>query len=120
VIVVDVQALQSPAYSRRGVGRHVADLVATLESEHSGLVDIYAWNDRLATGPALAALDAELALGARVRSFSQLRGQDVDVLHVPAPFSPLQRADDEANDYVDMAVPVRARRLVVTLHDLIP
>lgn len=120
MIVVDVQALQSPAYSRRGVGRHVADFVATLESEHPGLVDAYAWNDRLVGGPALAALDEELALGARLRSFSQLRGRDVDVLHVPAPFSPLLRADDEANDYVEMAVPVRARRLVVTLHDLIP
>ena len=96
MIVVDVQALQSPAYMRRGVGRYVADLVVTLETEHPRLVDAYAWNDRLAGGPTLAGLDTGLALGARLRSFSELRGSDVEVLHVPAPFSPLQRADDEA------------------------
>jgi glycosyltransferase involved in cell wall biosynthesis len=120
VIVLDIQALQSPAYARRGVGRHVAELVRVLVDEHPGAVDVLAWNDRLARGPAIADLDHELGLGDRVQTFSSLRATDVDVLHVPAPFSPLVRADDEANDYVDMAVPVRARRLVVTLHDLIP
>jgi glycosyltransferase involved in cell wall biosynthesis len=119
-IVLDVQALQSPAYARRGIGRYVTDLARTLEREHAGVVGTYAWNDRLAFGGPLAELDAELRLGRRLVPSSALRGDTVDVLHVPAPFAPLQRADDEAIAYGDWAVPVRARRLVLTVHDLIP
>ncbi len=119
-IILDVQALQSPAYARRGIGRYVADLVRTLEREHAGIVGHYVWNDRLEFGEPLAELDAELGLGGRLVPSSALRGCTVDVLHVPAPFAPLQRADDEAIAYGDWAVPVRARRLVLTVHDLIP
>lgn len=119
-IVLDVQALQSPAYARRGIGRYVADLARTLEREHAGVVGTYVWNDRLAFGGPLAELDAELGLGRRLAPARALRGATVEVLHVPAPFAPLQRADDEAIAYGDWAVPVRARRLVLTVHDLIP
>ncbi len=120
MIVLDIQALQSEAYARRGVGRHVGDLVRALRAAHPDVVDVFAWNDRFDRGGAIEALDAELGLGDRLRPFAALRGADVDLLHVPAPFSPLARAAGEANDWVEMAVPVRARRLVVTLHDLIP
>ena len=119
-IVLDVQALQSPAYARRGIGRYVADLVRTLEREHAGTVGTYTWNERLDFGDPLAELEREVGLGSRLRPSSALRGIDVDVLHVPAPFAPLQRADDEAIAYASWAVPVRARRLVLTVHDLIP
>lgn len=120
MIVLDVQALQSPAYATRGIGRYVADLVRTLEREHPGVVAAYAWNDRLPSGAVLDALGAELALGDRLHASSRLRSRDVDVLHIPAPFAPLQRADDEAIAIADWLVPVRARRLVLTVHDLIP
>jgi glycosyltransferase involved in cell wall biosynthesis len=120
VIVLDVQALQSPAYATRGIGRYVADLVRTLEREHHGVVSAYVWNDRLPGGAVLDALGAELALGDRLVPASGLRGRDVDVLHIPAPFAPLQRADDEAIAIADWLVPVRAGRLVLTVHDLIP
>jgi glycosyltransferase involved in cell wall biosynthesis len=119
-VVVDVQALQSPAYARRGIGRYVADLVRTLEREHPGVVGRYLWNDRLAFGAPLAELDAELGLGQRLAPSSALRGGTVEVLHVPSPFAPLHRAADEAIAYADWALPVRARRLVLTVHDLIP
>lgn len=119
-IVLDVQALQSPAYARRGIGRYVADLVRTLEREHAGVVGTYVWNDRLAFDGPLAELDTELGLGTRLVPASALRGDTVEVLHVPAPFAPLHRAEDEAIAYGDWAVPVRARRLVLTVHDLIP
>ncbi len=105
MIVVDVQALQSPAYARRGIGRYVADLVRTIEREHQGVVGGYAWNDRLDRGDVVAALDAELQLGGRLVAAGALRGRDVEVLHIPAPFAPLQRADDEAIAYAEWAVP---------------
>ena len=84
MIVLDIQALQSPAYARRGVGRHVAELVRVLVDEHPDTVDVWAWNDRLERGPAIDDLERELGLGDRVQTFSSLRATDVDVLHVPA------------------------------------
>lgn len=106
MIVVDAQALQSESFGARGIGRYVADLLAALAAEQPDAFDVVAWNDRFSYPPALD------ALGDRVRSFSDLRGSDVDVLHVQAPF--------DSPTWAELAVPVRARRLVVTCFDLIP
>jgi glycosyltransferase involved in cell wall biosynthesis len=108
VLVFDLQALQSAAHGQRGIGRYVYDLAATLDAEHPGVVDVFAWNDRLAPVPALD----RLALGTRLVPFSALAGERIDVLHVNSPFEML--------DLDEVAVPVDARRLVVTCYDLIP
>jgi glycosyltransferase involved in cell wall biosynthesis len=108
VLVFDLQALQSAAHGQRGIGRYVYDLAATLDAEHPGVVDVFAWNDRLAPVPALD----RLSLGERLVPFSALAGERVDVLHVNSPFEML--------DLDEVGVPVDARRLVVTCYDLIP
>lgn len=108
MIVYDLQALQSAAHGERGIARYVADLAMTLADRHPGAVDVFAWNDRM---PRVARLD-DLGLGDRLTAFSELRNREVDVLHVNSPF--------ELNEYGEIGVPVRARRLVATCYDLIP
>ena len=108
MIVFDLQAVQSAAHGERGIARYVFDLARTLARHHPDAVDVFAWNDELPHVPRLDELD----LGDRLRSFSELRNADVDVLHVNSPF--------ELLPYGEVMAPVRARRLVVTCYDLIP
>lgn len=108
MIAFDLQALQSSAHGERGIARYVADLARTLSAQHAGVVDAFLWNDQL---PFVERLD-QLGLGHRLRSFSDVRGGEFDVLHVNSPF--------EALPLADCAVPIRARRTVTTCYDLIP
>ena len=108
MIAFDLQALQSSAHGERGIARYVADLARALATQHPDVVDLFLWNDELPYVDRLS----ELNVGDRLRSFSDVRGIDVDVLHINSPF--------EALPYADCAVPIRARRTVTTCYDLIP
>ncbi|MFW2332956.1 glycosyltransferase family 4 protein [Ilumatobacter sp.] len=109
MIAFDLQAVQSIGNSERGIARFVTEVVRHLiAGPHGDRVDLFLWNDRL---PRTERLD-ELGLGDRLRSFSSVAGQSVDVLHVNSPF--------ELPRLVDQLPPVRARRLVTTCYDLIP
>ena len=108
MIVFDVQALQSAAHGQRGIGRYTLELARALHAEFPGDVEAFAWNDRLPRTPELDRLD----VGDRLVPFSALAGERVDVLHVSSPF--------EMRDLAEVAVPVNARRLVVTCYDVIP
>ncbi len=107
-VAFDLQAVQSVAHGERGIARFVFDLAACLAAEQPDLVDVFLWNDTLPRPERLDALD----LGGRLRSFSEVRGTDVDVLHLNSPFEGLRIGD--------FMPPVRARRLVATCYDLIP
>jgi glycosyltransferase involved in cell wall biosynthesis len=108
MIAYDLQAVQSVAHGERGIARFVGDLARAIEREHPDAVDLYLWNDAL---PRVDRLD-ELGVDDKLRSFSDARGAEVDVLHVNSPFELI-----EVGDFVP---PVRARRTVVTCFDLIP
>jgi glycosyltransferase involved in cell wall biosynthesis len=106
VIVYDLQAIQSPVHAGRGIGRFVWELALALQREHAGLVDAFAWNDALDRPGELDRFDGPTA------AFEQLRGADVDVLHVGSPFEPLP---------IDRLLPpCTARSLIATVYDLIP
>ncbi len=107
-VAFDLQAVQSVAHGERGIARFVFDLAASVAAEHPDLVDLFLWNDTLPRSERLDALD----LGGRLRSFSEVRGTDVDVLHLNSPFEGLRIGD--------FMPPVRAKRLVATCYDLIP
>ena len=108
MIVFDLQAIQSAAHGERGIARYVADLAMALQAEHPDAIDAFLWNDNL---PRVARLDT-LGLATKLRSFSEVRGTDVDILHVNSPF--------ELLDFGEIAAPIRARKVVVTCYDLIP
>lgn len=109
MIAYDLQAMQSISNSERGIARFVTDLTyALVKDGHADLIDLFLWNDALPPSPRFA----EFGLGKRLRAFSDVRGLDVDVLHIGSPFE-LPRASD-------LLAPVRAKRLVVTCYDLIP
>lgn len=109
MIAFDLQAMQSIGNSERGIARFVTEIVRhMIEGPHRDRVDMFLWNDRM---PRPGRLD-DLGLGDRLRSFSEMAGRDVDVLHVNSPF--------ELPSIVDQFPPVRARRLVTTCYDLIP
>ena len=108
MIAFDLQAVQSVAHGERGIARFVADLAAALASDLPDAVDVFLWNDLLPRAPKLDTL----GLGDRLRSFSEMRGQTVDVLHLNSPFEGLRIGD--------FMPPVRARRVVATCYDLIP
>lgn len=109
MIAFDLQAMQSIGNSERGIARFVTEIVRhMIDGPHRDRVDVFLWNDRM---PRPDRLD-DLGLGDRLRSFSEMAGRDVDVLHVNSPF--------ELPNIVDQFPPVRARRLVTTCYDLIP
>lgn len=109
MIAFDLQAMQSIGNSERGIARYVTEVVRHMvDGPHRDRVDLFLWNDRM---PRPERLD-ELGLGDRLRSFSDVAGRDVDVLHVNSPF--------ELPSIVDQFPPVRARHLVTTCYDLIP
>jgi glycosyltransferase involved in cell wall biosynthesis len=106
VIVHDVQAIQSTVHAGRGIGRYVWDLAVTLQREHPGLVDAFAWNDALDRPAELDGFDGPTV------AFSELRDAEIDVLHVASPFEPIS--------IERLLPPCRVRRLVVTVYDVIP
>jgi len=108
MIVFDIQAVQSIEHGERGIARYTGELARALQARHPHLVDVFAYNDAL---PYVARLDA-LGLEGKLQSFSELRGQRVDLLHVNSPF--------EQPSIGELAVPVIAERTVVTCYDLIP
>ena len=109
MIAFDLQAMQSIGNSERGIARFVTEVVRHLiDGPHRDRVDLFLWNDRMPRPDRLDDLD----LGDRLRSFSEVAGSDVDVLHVNSPF--------ELPSIVDQFPPVRARHLVTTCYDLIP
>lgn len=109
MIAFDLQALQSVGSSERGIARFVLEVTRhLLAGPHADRVDLFLWNDRQAWSPRLDELD----LGDRLRSFSEVAGLDVDVLHVNSPF--------EMPNATDQFPPIRARRTVATCYDLIP
>lgn len=108
MIVVDVQALQSPAYAGRGIARYVGALVEAIERRHPGIIDVVAYRHDLAHHPDLDRLPQSIER----RSTRQLRGTTADLLHVASPFEP---------DTLDRChVAVRPTRLVASCYDLIP
>ena len=108
MIVFDIQAVQSIEHGERGIARYTGELARALQARHPDLVDAFAYNDAL---PYVARLDT-LGLEGKLRSFSELRGQRVDLLHVNSPF--------EQPSIGVLAAPVIAERTVVTCYDLIP
>jgi glycosyltransferase involved in cell wall biosynthesis len=109
VIAFDLQAVQSVGNSERGIARFVTEIARHLVAgPHDARIDLFLWNDRLPWTERLADLD----LGDRLRSFSDVAALDVDVLHVNSPF--------EVPNSADQFPPVRARRIVTTCYDLIP
>ena len=108
MIAFDLQAMQSVANGERGIARYVTEIAKALVDRHLDEVDLFLWNDLLPYPPRLD----ELRLGDRLRSFSEVRGRSVDVLHINSPF--------ELANVVDLMPPIRARRVVVTCYDLIP
>jgi glycosyltransferase involved in cell wall biosynthesis len=108
MIVFDIQAVQSIEHGERGIARYTGELARALQANHPKLVDVFAYNDAL---PYVPRLDA-LGLNGKLRSFRELRGQRVDLLHVNSPF--------EQPSIGALATPVIAERTVVTCYDLIP
>ena len=109
MIAFDLQAMQSIGNSERGIARFVTEIVRhMIDGPYRDRVDLFLWNDRM---PRPDRLD-DLGLGDRLRSFSDVAGSDVDVLHVNSPF--------ELPSIVDQFPPVRARHVVTTCYDLIP
>jgi glycosyltransferase involved in cell wall biosynthesis len=108
MIVFDIQAVQSIEHGERGIARYTGELARALQAHHPDLVDVFAYNDAVPYAPRLDALGLE----GKLRSFSELRGQRVDLLHVNSPF--------EQPSIGILATPVIAERTVVTCYDLIP
>ena len=82
MIAFDLQAMQSVANGERGIARYVTEIAKALVDRHLDEVDLFLWNDLLPYPPRLD----ELRLGDRLRSFSEVRGRSVDVLHINSPF----------------------------------
>ena len=108
MIVFDIQAVQSIEHGERGIARYTGELARALQASHPDLVDVFAYNDAL---PYVSRLDT-LGLEGKLRSFSELRGQRVDLLHVNSPF--------EQASIAVLVAPLIAERTVVTCYDLIP
>ncbi|MDG1265945.1 MAG: glycosyltransferase family 1 protein [Ilumatobacter sp.] len=108
MIVFDIQAVQSIEHGERGIARYTGELARAMERNHSDLVDVFAYNDAMPFVPRLE----QLGINAKLRSFSELRGDCVDVVHINSPF-------EQASVRV-LNTPVAAARTVVTCYDLIP
>lgn len=110
-VLLDIQAVQSPAHGERGIARYVLSVAEELERNHSGLVSQYLLNPTLA---APGTLEPLLGNG-RVAYADRVAGARAGVYHVASPIEhvPLERL---LPGYVD----TQQMRLVVTLYDLIP
>ncbi len=108
MIVFDLQAVQSIEHGERGISRFVGELASALLRRDVCPVDVFAWNPALPYVPRLE----PFASAGLLRSYDELRGHRVDILHVTSPF--------ESAAVASVSAPVRARRLVATCYDLIP
>jgi glycosyltransferase involved in cell wall biosynthesis len=108
MIVFDIQAVQSIEHGERGIARYTGELARAVERNHPDLVDVFAYNDAM---PFVSRLE-RLGIDAKLRSFSELRGEQVDLVHVNSPF--------EQPSIQMLNVPVVAERTVATCYDLIP
>ncbi len=108
MIIFDIQAVQSVAHGERGIARYTGELARAVQRNHPDLVDVFAYNDAM---PYAERLD-RLGIDGKLRSFSEIRGWQADVLHVNSPF--------EHPAIGVLTTPVVARSTVVTCYDLIP
>src|SRR5262245_52143523 len=108
-VVFDVQGVQSPTHSERGIARYLMELAAALEEWFTGAVDRYLVNPSL---PVARGLDV-LPPAHRLCTSDDLL-PSTSVYHLGSPF--------ELGVSIDGLWPPAARslRLVVTLYDLIP
>jgi glycosyltransferase involved in cell wall biosynthesis len=110
-VLVDVQAVQSPAHGERGIARYVLNVAQELERSHRGLVSHYLLNPTLSVPGALEPL---LGTG-RVTYSDRVAGTRGSVYHIASPIEhvPLERLMPRYTHTEGMQV-------VVTLYDLIP
>lgn len=115
-VLYDLQPVQCWAYRGRGVGRYTADLARALDRlvADSGSEDDERLDLEFVVNESLGHLDDVAALGLTrpVRTWAELVGRTVDVLHTTGPLDP-ERAEFRH-------VPVASRRHAVTCYDLIP
>ena len=110
-VLLDIQAVQSPAHGERGIARYVLNVAQELERCHSGLVLQYLLNPTL---PAPGALEPLLGPG-RLTHADRAASAQARVYHVASPIEhvPLERL-------LPRYVRMEGMRVVVTLYDLIP
>jgi glycosyltransferase involved in cell wall biosynthesis len=110
-VLLDIQAVQSPAHGERGIARYVLNVAHELELGHPGLVSNYLLNPAL---PVPGSLEPLLGKG-RLTYGDRVASDGARVYHVASPIEhvPLERLLPR---YVDG----EGMRLVVTLYDLIP
>jgi glycosyltransferase involved in cell wall biosynthesis len=110
-VLLDIQALQSPAHGERGIARYVLNVAQELEHSRPGLVSHYLLNPTLAVPGALESL---LGTG-RVTYAERAAGAGAYVYHVASPIEhvPLERL-------MPRYTHTDGLRVVVTLYDLIP
>jgi glycosyltransferase involved in cell wall biosynthesis len=110
-VLLDIQAVQSPAHGERGIARYVLNVAQELERGHPGLVSRYLLNPTL---PVPGALESVLGTG-RVTYADRVAGAQARVYHIASPIEhvPLERLMPRYTQTDGM-------RIVVTLYDLIP
>jgi glycosyltransferase involved in cell wall biosynthesis len=110
-VLLDIQALQSPAHGERGIARYVLNVAQELEHSRPGLVSRYLLNPTL---PVPGALESLLGTG-RVTFAERAAGAGGHVYHVASPIEhvPLKRL-------MPRYTHTDGLRVVVSLYDLIP
>src|SRR5919204_124067 len=108
-VLVDIQAVQSPAHAERGIARYVLNLANALERRHAALVAGYLLNPSL---PVPGTVEPLLGRG-RISFSDRVDPTGVRIQHVASPIE---------NVPLEQLLPpyTRGLRLVVTLYDLIP
>jgi len=108
-VLLDIQAVQSPAHGERGIARYVLNLAAALELRHAGLVSGYLLNP----GFSVPGVVEPLLGRGRVFYSDRIDPAGVRIYHVGSPIEsvPLERL---------LPAYTRDKRVVVTLYDLIP
>jgi glycosyltransferase involved in cell wall biosynthesis len=113
-IYCDLQAMQNPANSDRGIARYVNEFARAVEENHPGVVEGWLLNPELPT----PTQTVPLMYGGAVRSQDDPDLRSPDVWHVLSPFEELGQIP------LERMWPRWARssrtRLFVTLYDLIP
>lgn len=110
-VLLDIQAVQSPAHGERGIARYVLNVAQELERSHRGLVSHYLLNPTL---PVPGALEPMLGTG-RVTYSDRVAGARGGVYHIA---SPIEHVPLEG--LMPRYIHTHGMRVVVTLYDLIP
>jgi glycosyltransferase involved in cell wall biosynthesis len=110
-VLLDIQGIQSPAHSERGIARYVLNLAAELERRHQHLLAGYLLNPSLAVP---GVLEPMLGTG-RVAYSDRVEPPGGGVYHIGSPieYVPLEQLLPRFTRTGGMSV-------VVTLYDLIP